>query len=105
MGTLTIKPDLPYAANGDDRTAVSYTYRTSTKANKSPTYNSTKNEHSIDPSISARCIGNPGTPDTSKNDRSGGYTEKLIRKYDRRGDHRVQGSRSIKANNEKMYRL
>ena len=52
---------------------VSYTYRDSTKANKSPTDTSNNNEHSRDTSISSRCIGDPGTPDTIKNYSSGGY--------------------------------
>ena len=80
MGTLTIYEDLSDTAHVNGKIAVSYTYRVSTKANKSPTDTSTKNEHIRDPSISARRIGNPGTPDTINNSISGGYTWKCTRK-------------------------
>ena len=76
-----------------------YTHRASTKAKKSPTDTSTTNEHSRDPSISSRCIGNPGTPDTHNKDSSGVYIGKHTRKQDRLGEHRVQYVRRRKEKN------
>ena len=60
--------------------AVSYTYRASIKAKKSPTDTSTTNEHSRDLNISSRFVGNTYTPDTINNDSSGGYIGKSTRK-------------------------
>ena len=80
VGTLTIHPYLPYTAHGNERTEVYYTYRASTKANKSSTDNSTTKEHIRYPSISYICISDPGTTDTISNGSIWGYIGNYTRK-------------------------